>query len=106
MCCAEPRSSLSTAAGVSRSCAKLIEVSWSGCYFREAVSVHSARWLLVLAAEVTASALSCRRRVVCALLWWVRPVSVRVCPGRGLCVGLCWSSAAQALVCLLAPGFL
>ena len=54
---------------------------------------------------MTPSALSCRRRVVCALLWCVRPVSVRVCPGRGLCVGLCWTSAAQALVCLLAPGF-
>ena len=56
---------------------------------------------LVLAADVTPSALSCCRRVVCALLWCVRPVSVCVCLCRGLCVGRCWSSAAQTHVCLL-----
>ena len=50
---------------------------------------------------MTPSALSCCRRVVCALLWCVRPVSVCVCLCRGLCVGRCWPSAAQTHVCLL-----
>ena len=44
--------------------------------------------------------LSCSRRVVCALLWFVRPVSVCVCLCRGLCVGRCWPSVALTLVCM------
>ena len=71
--------------------------------FQQVVCTYYAYMLfstLVLAAEVTPSGLSCSRRVVCALLWFVRPVSVCVCLCRGLCVGRCWPSAAYSLVCM------